>query len=129
MIDPGNWSPTVKLTVLLLPAFMALFGLGITWFVAATKWFVVLCEALGNSPGMIEERRRWGTLTLKSRTLVVSGVSAGLVWPRWAICQGLLAEEDFNAVPAYLKFALLLSFWSSSVGVILLAVAYHLVVD
>jgi len=126
MIDLGSWPVMIKLILLMIPAFMVLIGMAIVWLVASTRLFFVMCEAFKNSPGLNEDRRLWGTLTLMSRSLIVCGVSVGMIWPALGVRQGWLSVADYIAAPAYLRRGLQISFWCNTAGAALLVVTYYL---
>lgn len=129
MFDPGSWPTMIKLTLLLMPVFMVLIGMAIIWLVAGTRIFFVMCEAFKNSPGIDEDRKLWGALTLKSRSLIVCGVSFGMIWPALGVRQGWLSMADYMAAPVFLKRGLQISFWCNTAGTVLLVVTYYLFVS
>ncbi|QXH44954.1 hypothetical protein KSS93_18965 [Pseudomonas xanthosomatis] len=96
MIDPGSWPTMIKLTLLLMPVFMVLVGITIIWLVAGTRMLFVMCEAFKSSPGIDEDRKLWGALTLKSRSLIVCGISVGMIWPALGVRQGWLSMGPSN---------------------------------
>ena len=116
MTDLTTWPASLHIAFLLAPFLIGLIGLGIHYHIAGSRHFEVLCSAFQNSPGLIEDLRYWSTISIRTRAMIVAGVTLAAVCPRLVVRRGWLSAEDCKNCPAYLKRRLQISFWCTAIA-------------
>ena len=81
MTDLTTWPASLHIAFLLAPFLIGLIGLGIHYHIAGSRHFEVLCSAFQNSPGLIEDLRYWSTISIRTRAMIVAGVTLAAVCP------------------------------------------------
>lgn len=126
MIDLSNVPVGLKMAFVLAPFIISLTGVGIGYHIAGSRHFEVLCKAFKNSQGFVEDFKYWSTISLRTRSMIVSGVTLASVWPGLGIRQGWLDADDCRNCPLYLRRRLQISFWCLLIGCIWLFVVWLL---
>lgn len=103
MIDLSNWHVSIRLTVLLIPAAAALSGLAINGHIAMSRHYQIMCDSFSRSSALKEEQRFSGDFGLKSRFLVIAGMTTPLILPGLFIRRGTLHPDDYKQFPRYLR--------------------------
>ncbi|WP_079227548.1 hypothetical protein [Pseudomonas putida] len=103
MIDLSDWHVVIRLTVLLMPAVAMLSGLAINGYIAMSRHYTVMCNSFSRSSALQEELRCAGDFGIKSRFLVIAGMTTPLLLPRLFIRRGKLHPGDYRNFPSYLK--------------------------
>lgn len=116
MIDFSNVPMSLKMAFVLAPFIIGLSGVGISYHIAATRHFDVLCTAFRNSQGLVDDLKYWSTISLGTRTRIVYGVTLASVWPSLGVRQGWLEADDCKNCPLYLKRRLQVSFLCLLIG-------------
>lgn len=116
MTDFTTWPFGLGLTFLLAPFIFGAIGLGIDFHIAGSRHFKELCVAFQNSPGLVEDLKYWSTISLRTRAMVVAGVTPGVVFPSLVVRRGWLNADDCKNCPLHLKRRLQISFWCNAVA-------------
>ncbi|MFT0869880.1 hypothetical protein [Pseudomonas sp. CAM1A] len=103
MIDLSGWPASMKLILISLPFLLIITGGLINTYIAGSSHFDVMCRAFRRSSGLRDEIMIWGTLSQKSRMVIVSAMTLGLIWPSLGYRQGWLSIEDTKDFPGYLS--------------------------
>lgn len=85
------------------PLIVGLLGVAIDIHIARSRHFAVMLDSLQRSQGLQRWLSIWGSTDTLYRTLVVSSVSGGLLFPKYSIKKGLLDAKDIERFPTYLK--------------------------
>ena len=125
MIDLSDCHMGIRLTVLLMPAVVALSGLAINSHIAMSRHYKIMCDSFSRSSVLSEERRFSGEFGLKSRFLVIAGVTTPLMLPGVFIRRGTLHPDDYKQFPRYLKRLMQLAMVSMVSGLVLAAVVMN----
>ncbi|MFB4394785.1 MULTISPECIES: hypothetical protein [unclassified Pseudomonas] len=120
MIDMSDAPAALRLALLGIPFLVLIIGGVLNIYVATPRNFSVMCHAFRRSSGLYEEIALWGTLGLKSRMIIVSAMSLGLIWPSLGLRRGWLNAEDSNEFPVYLKRIMKVSSYCLVVGLIVM---------
>lgn len=124
MIDISDWSNAAKLLLLGMPFLLMLMGIVITIHIAASRHFQTVCRAFGRSSGLSEEIKVWGTHSLHARALIVSAMSAAVIWPSIGVRRGWLDPKDVEELPRCLKRRIQIAIGCLSIGVLWLFAMY-----
>lgn len=103
MIDLSGLPASMRLILISLPFLLIITGGLINAHIARSRHFDVMCRAFRRSSGLQDEIVIWGTLTQKSRMVIVSAMTLGLIWPSLGYRQGWLSIEDTRDFPDYLS--------------------------
>ncbi|MNO83903.1 hypothetical protein D3C76_752290 [compost metagenome] len=125
MIDLSDCHVGIRLTVLLIPAVAALSGLLINGHIAMSRHYKVMCDSFSRSSALSEEQRFSGDLGLKSRFLVIAGMTTPLMLPWIFIRRGTLHPDDYEQFPRYLKRLMQLAMVLMFSGLVLAAVVMN----
>ena len=109
MIDLSDWHVSIRLTLLLIPVVASLSGLAINGHIAMSRHYKVMCESFSRSSALKEEQRFAGDFGIKSRFLVIAGMTAALMLPALFIRRGTLHPDDYKLFPRYLKWRMRLA--------------------
>jgi len=127
MIDLSALPAGLKLAFVLAPFIISLTGVGVAYHIAGSRHFYVLCSAFKNSQGLRDDLKYWSTISLRTRSMVVTGIMIASVWPSLGVRQGWLDAEDCKNCPLYLKRRLQMSFWCLVIGCAWLFMAWALI--
>ncbi|WP_063915042.1 hypothetical protein [Pseudomonas sp. p21] len=125
MLDLSDWHVGIRLVVLLIPAAAALSGLAIDGHIAISRHYQVMCDSFSRSSALNEEQRFSGEFGLKSRFLVIAGMTTPLMLPRLFIRRGTLHPDDYRQFPRYLKRRMKLAMVLMVSGLVLAAVVMN----
>jgi len=103
MIDLSGWPASLRLILIALPFLLIITGGLINSCIAGSRHFDVMCRAFRRSSGLEDEILIWGTLSQKSRMIIVSAMTLGLIWPSLGHRKGWLSIEDTKDFPVYLS--------------------------
>ncbi|MFI7856581.1 hypothetical protein ACIF8Z_06210 [Pseudomonas promysalinigenes] len=103
MIDLSHWHVVIRLTILLAPIAASLTGLAINGYIATSRHYIIMCASFSRSSVLQEEQRFAGDFGIKSRFLVIAGMTTPLMLPGLFIRRGTLHPDDFKEFPIYLK--------------------------
>lgn len=109
MIDLSGLPVGLRIVLLIVPFVLLIIGIAINAYIAGSRHFNVMCHAFGRSSGLDDEIAVWGTRNLKSRMLIVSIMSLGVIWPSFGHRCGWLSIKDSDEFPIYLKWRMKLS--------------------
>ena len=119
MIDLGGLDVSTRLMLLCMPAVALLSGLAINAHIAMSHHYKIMCDSFRRSSALKEEQGTAGDFGLKSRFLIIAGMTAPLMWPNRFIRRGTLDPDDIKAFPIYLKRRMQLSMFLFVSGLIL----------
>jgi len=125
MIDLSDWHVGIRLTVLLFPIVPALSGLAINTHIAMSRHYKVMCDSFSRSSALSEEKKFSGDFGLKSRFLVIAGMTTPLMLPGIFIRRGTLHPDDFKQFPRYLMRRMQLAMVLMVSGLVLAAVVMN----
>jgi hypothetical protein len=111
-----DWSAGVQLAFLCPPIPLMLLGLAIDFHIAGTQHFRIMCKSFERSPLLLEEMLSTGTIGIRSRFMIVAGMSGAILWPGLFIRRGQLHPDDSKEFPRYLKRRMQLSIGLMSIG-------------
>jgi hypothetical protein len=119
MIDLSGWPIGVRLVLMFVPVVALLGGLAINWHIAMSRHYQVMCDSFSRSTALKEEQRTSGEFGLKSRFLIIAGMTTPLIWPSLFIRRGTLHPDDHDEFPGYLKFRMQLAMGLMVSGILL----------
>ncbi len=109
MIDLSGLDVSTRLALLSVPAVALLSGLAINGHLAMSRHYKIMCDSFSRSSALRDEQRTSGDFGLKSRFLIIAGMTASLMWPNSFIRRGTLHPEDYATFPVYLRRRMQLS--------------------
>ncbi|MCO7517707.1 hypothetical protein NJF44_21655 [Pseudomonas guariconensis] len=116
MIDFNGWPLPVQLVFLIGPLATGLLGVAIKLQVACTHEFHIMLGVIKSSPWLEQQKRSWGTSSVRSRWMLVCCVCGLLLFAGLHIRKGLLDADELRHFPAKLKRKLLISSWLTVAG-------------
>ncbi|NIE77416.1 hypothetical protein F3J45_23550 [Pantoea sp. Ap-967] len=97
-----DWPNYIQWIYLCCPLVMGGVGLLIDIHIAGSRHFTVMCNAFKRSTLLAEELSYAGA-SLRSRFMVVAGMTSALFWPDIFIGRGQLHPDDNREFPSYLR--------------------------
>lgn len=121
-INPYLWSSNAQLLALVTPFLISGVGLIMSGRIAAGDGFDVLFDTVRSSPWVERQKTHLGTLSFKSRWMLVCTIGGVLLCSRFHIRRGLLDKSEIERIPSRLKTCLLWSIWLNFIGLLLLSI-------
>lgn len=91
---------------MLAPLIAGCIGIAIDMYIARTRYFNILTDALSNSYSLHFYTALWGDSSFKSRTMIVASMSGLLLFPSYSIKKGGLDADDARRFPVCLRRAM-----------------------
>ncbi|WP_286915119.1 MULTISPECIES: hypothetical protein [unclassified Pseudomonas] len=127
MTEFNSWPGSLQIAFFLAPFVIGAVGLGVHYHLAGSRHFEALCSAFKNSPGVIEDLRYWTTVSIRTKAMIVAGITLGAICPTLVVRRGWLNAEDCRNCPIYLKRRLQFSFWCTAVAAIWIMAGWALI--
>lgn len=106
-MDNSAMSDTVitlwKIFILIALYLIGMTGVAIQAYIASSRHFSVMLDALQRSQGLHKFIGIWGVNTLKGRTMLVETMASALWSSNYCLKRGLLHRDDLEAFPVALR--------------------------
>ncbi|MFK0090438.1 hypothetical protein ACIQUS_24485 [Pseudomonas sp. NPDC090755] len=116
MIDISTWPPSIVIAFGLAPFAIMLAGIAMGAYIACSRDFNSMLDALPNSLWLKQQIPFWGTTSLKARCYLVNTVCAAMLFPQLGIRRGLFNADEMRNFPTPLKRRMIASVWLTTIG-------------